>query len=80
MREILHKCMVTVHEGGQKYHFMVFFNQDVSLPESRSLRTLLQGHSAVLKGDAFVMRLGIRAPYVNMRDRDTILADWLMRQ
>src|SRR6266571_66855 len=79
MCEILHKCMVTVYEGGHQYQFMVFFNQDISLPESQSLCTLLQGHSAVLKGDAFVMQLGIWAHYINMCDYDTILVDWLMR-
>jgi hypothetical protein len=33
-----------------------------------------------LKGDALVMRMGSFAAYVNMRDRDTILADWLIKK
>ena len=34
----------------------------------------------LLKGDVLVMRMGSFAPYVNMRDRDTILADWLIKK
>jgi len=41
---------------------------------------LLRGPVSCLKGDALVMRVGSFAPYVNMRDRDTILADWLIKK
>jgi hypothetical protein len=41
---------------------------------------LLQGPVSHLKGDVVVMRVGSFAAYVNMRDRDTILADWLIKK
>ena len=41
---------------------------------------LLRGRVSHLKGDALVMRMGCFAAYVNMRDRDTILADWLIKK
>ena len=76
----VHNCIVTVYEAGHKYQFMVFFKRHAYLKESRSLLALLQGCPMLLKGDAIVMRMGSLASYVNMRDRDTILADWLMKQ
>ncbi len=41
---------------------------------------LLRGPVSHLRGDALVMRMGSFAAYVNMRDRDTILADWLIKK
>jgi len=76
----IHNCAVTVYEGANKYQFMVFFKRHILLRSSRCLHALLRGHRAILKGDAIVMRMGSLAAYVNMRERDTIIADWLMKQ
>jgi len=59
---------------------MIFFKRHVLLKKSCCLRTLLRGRHAILKGDAIIMRIGSLASYVNMRERDTILADWLMKR
>jgi hypothetical protein len=40
---------------------------------------LLRGPVSHLNGDALVMGMGSFAAYVNMRNRDTILADWLIK-
>ena len=76
----IHNCLVTVHESVHEYRFMVFFKRHVLLRKNKCLPTLLQGSVSILQGDVLVMRLGSVAAYVNMRDRDTILADWLMRR
>jgi hypothetical protein len=59
---------------------MVFFKRHVLLRKNKCLSTLVRGVAPICKGDVLVMRLGSLAAYVNMRDRDTILADWLVRR
>jgi hypothetical protein len=59
---------------------MVFFKQHVLLRENKCLSMLLRGPVSPLKGDVLVMRVGSFAAYINMRDRDTILADWLIKK
>jgi len=76
----IHNCLVTVQEGFHEYRFMVFFKRHVLLRKNKCLSTLVRGVAPICKGDVLVMRLGSLAAYVNMRDRDTILADWLVRR
>lgn len=76
----IHNCLVTVYEGIHEYRFMVFFKRHVLLRKNGCLSMLLQGPVSHLKGDVVVMRVGSFAAYVNMRDRDTILADWLIKK
>ena len=59
---------------------MVFFKRHVLLKKNKCLSMLLRSPASLLKGDALVMRMGSIATYVNMRDRDTILADWLIKK
>jgi hypothetical protein len=36
--------------------------------------------NSTFRGDAIVMRIGVKGNFVNMRDRDTILADFIIRK
>ena len=58
---------------------MVFFKRHCHIHPNNSLRKL-RGGRPILKGDVIVMRIGSTSSYVNMRDRDTILADWFMQR
>lgn len=74
----VHNCLVTVHEGIRVYKFMVFFKNHKHLPRNNCLVAL--SNSSNLRGDVLIMRIGVKSSYVNMRERDTILADWFMRK
>jgi hypothetical protein len=69
----IHNCVVKLHDGSHNYHFMVFFKRHRRL---RTNRTITGG---VLRGDVVVMRIAARNDHsvVNMRERDTIVADWV---
>jgi hypothetical protein len=58
---------------------MVFFKRHRHIRPNNSLRKL-RGGRPTLNGDVIVMRIGSTSSYVNMRDRDTILADWFMQR
>ncbi|KAF9470788.1 hypothetical protein BDN70DRAFT_648252 [Pholiota conissans] len=75
----VHNCLVTVREGRNTYQYMVFFKRHCLLKSNQTLSALV-GKPSRLCSDAVVMRIGVKAAYVNMRDRDTILADWLMKK
>jgi hypothetical protein len=74
----IHNCVVTVHEGTHVYKFMVFFKNHQHLPRNNCLSTLSKFSN--LRGDVLVMRIGVKFCYVNMRERDTVLADWFMKR
>jgi hypothetical protein len=74
----IHNCVVTVHEGTHVYKFMVFFKNHQHLPRNNCLSTLSKFSN--LRGDVLVMRIGVKFSYVNMRERDTVLADWFMKR
>lgn len=75
----IHNCAITVYERHNSYQFMVFFKRHCHIRPNNSLHKL-RGGQPILKGDAIVMRIGSTSSYVNMRDRDTILADWFMQR
>lgn len=74
----IHNCIITVHERQNSYRYMVFFKRHCHIRPSNSLHNLRGGGRPILKGDVIVMRIGLTSSYVNMRDRDTILADWFI--
>ena len=76
----VHNCVITVHERQNSYQYMVFFKRHCHIRPSNSLLNLRGGGRPILKGDVVVMRIGLTSSYVNMRDRDTILADWFMQR
>ena len=75
----VHNCVVTIYENKNLYRYMAFFKRHDHLRPNNSLYKLRGGRS-ILKGDVIVMRVGSTSSYVNMRDRDTILADWFMQR
>ncbi len=76
----IHNCSVIVLEKSQVHNFMVFFKNHRRLPINRSLRAL-QCEDA-LRGDVLVMRSASRnlASVVNMRGRDSVLADFVVKR
>jgi hypothetical protein len=74
----IHNCIVTLHEGINTYKFMVFFKNHQRLPRNNCLAVF--SRCSNLRGDVLVMRIGTKFSYVNMRERDTVLADWFMRR
>jgi hypothetical protein len=76
----VHDCVVTVQEGCHKYRFAVFFKRHCRLAPNKCLKELLH-RTPRLQSDAVVMRLGKgKHAYLNMRERDTLLADWVMKR
>ncbi|KAF8957896.1 hypothetical protein BDZ97DRAFT_1924155 [Flammula alnicola] len=74
----VHNCVVTVQEGRHTYRYMIFFKRHRLFGPSQCLQTLSNGQPSFLRSDVVVMRIGTTASYVNMRGRDSVLADWLM--
>lgn len=74
----IHDCMVILREGKSTYRFRVFFKRHCRLKKNRSFRPL-QGITPICS-DMFVMRIAAAntSSVVNMRDRDTILADYMI--
>jgi hypothetical protein len=58
---------------------MVFFKRHRLLPPNICLQNLNHGF-ADIRSDVVVIRVGVTAAYVNMRGRDTVMADWMMRR
>ena len=57
---------------------MVFFKNHLYLPPNNCLAGFSRYSN--IHGDVLVMRIGVKFNYVNMRERDTLLADWFMRR
>lgn len=74
----IHNCIVKVHEGCNMYRFMIFFKRHCNLRLNKTLSTL--STRCLFRGDIVVMRVAARNEFsvVNMRERDTILADWVI--
>jgi len=75
LQPYIHNCEVSVIEGRHTYKFSVFFKRHCRL----HLNPLLGGDVTDFHGDAVVMRVGIGA-MVNMRSRDTGIADYMMKR
>jgi hypothetical protein len=78
MQSYIHDCLIRVHEGKHVYNFRVFFKRHRRLHINQSIRRLSDDHT--FRGDALVMRAGARDynSVVNMRERDTILSDYVI--
>lgn len=70
----VHDCLVTVTEFGKKYRFRVFYKIHARLRQNRFLLDL--------RGSMFVMRAAALEHHsvVNMRERDVILSDFLVKK
>lgn len=73
----IHNCDVTLVEGCHIHHFCVFFKRHCYLPEN----LLLSSADRIFCEDAVVMRIGAghQRAVVNMRSRDSIMADYMMK-
>lgn len=74
----IHNCEVTVLEGRHVHRFRVFFKRHCYLPSN----PLLSNRDRVFRGDAVVMRVGAgsQRAVVNMRSRDSVVADYMIIQ
>jgi hypothetical protein len=76
LQPYIHDIKVEVVERGNRYLYQVFVKRHCRLLRSLSLFHL--DNDSNFRGDAVVMRIGCRGNVVNMRGRDTILADYLI--
>ena len=69
----VHDVIVNIEEGERTYTFQVFYKLHHALPQCPFIR---------LRGSMFVMRVAALEPesVVNMRDRDTILSDFMVKK
>jgi hypothetical protein len=86
MQAYIHNCLVEVREGGHTYYFSVFFKRHCMLPINNCLDRLRDGAEDMnikpFRGDILVMRVASKnhESCINMRERDTILSDFLVIQ
>jgi hypothetical protein len=78
LQPYVHDVKVVVQEGAHDYCYRVFFKRHCRLLTNTSLMKL--DPNSTFRGDAIVMRIGVKGNFVNMRDRDTILADFIIRK
>lgn len=73
LQPYIHDIDLHLYEGNDKHHYVyrVFFKRHRLLPLNRSIR------SCAFRGDAVILRVGLE-DVVNMRGRDTSLADYVM--
>jgi hypothetical protein len=76
LQPYIHDVEVAVQEHSHTYRYRVFFKRHCRLQANASLMAL--DPELTFKGDAMVMRVGSRGNLVNMRDRDTILSDYII--
>lgn len=76
----IHKCEVTVLEQPtlKKTVFQVTFQNSKRLPLNGFLAEDDDGRGA--RGTIVIMKVGRRKPFVNMRARDSDLADWVLQR
>ena len=79
LQPYVHNCLVILAEGPHTYKFMVFFKRHVLLPQNDCLHKLANGPT-ILRSDVVVMSVGVNAAYVNMKGREGVLADWVIKQ
>jgi hypothetical protein len=72
----VHNCIAEVHEGTATHRYMIFFKRHRRLQINRTITPA----AAAFRGDAIVMRIAANntSLVVNMRERDTIISDWVM--
>jgi len=80
LQNYVHNIRVTVAEGRHAYVFMLFFKRHRHFQPSQCIQALVGAQQAVLKSDIVIMRVGTKASYVNMRGRDSVLADWVIKR
>ncbi|KAF8573979.1 hypothetical protein K439DRAFT_1373777, partial [Ramaria rubella] len=71
----IHDCLVYVVEGRHTYHFRIFFKRHCRLLVNQAVHPT---NGMAFRGDVLVMRVGQQNELVNMRGRDTIVADWVI--
>lgn len=70
LQPYIHNCQVTVVEGRHTYQYCVFFKRHCRLPANRLLNNIHE-----FRGDVAIMRIGAQTRVVNMRGRDSVIAD-----
>ena len=77
----VHDCTVHVCEGPYVYRYRVFFKRHSLLDVNATIASIAQNSVAPFRGDILVMRLSIKNDtYVHLRERDTILANFLVKE
>ena len=78
----IHNCDVHVHEGNHMYSFIMFFKRHCRLGFNNAILPIRGSTRARFRGDILVMRLSVRNAkgVVNMRERDSILSDWVINK
>jgi hypothetical protein len=75
LQPYIHDCAVTVYEAHHVYRYRVYFKRHCRLGINHSI----PGNTS-FRGDALVMRVAARneLAVVNMRERDTIVSDFMI--
>ncbi|KAG6369654.1 hypothetical protein JVT61DRAFT_14153 [Boletus reticuloceps] len=74
LQPYIHDCQITVHEGRHTYHYHVFFKRHCRLHTN----TMLSDGDDHFRGDVAIMRIGSRTGIMNMRGRDSAMADYII--
>jgi hypothetical protein len=83
MQPYIHNCTIQVQEGNNIYCFAEFFKWHCHLKLNHSMPVERDGvKQPEFHGDILVMRLGAMAleTFINMRECDTLLADWVINR
>ena len=77
----IHDCVITVHEGAYIYKYRIFFKRHCFLSLNPTITQNSNSEVAPFRGDILVMRVSTKNSFcVNFRERDTILADFLVKE
>lgn len=74
----VHDCVVNVEEGELTHRFRIYYKMHSRLGNKQ----LFPGSNCRMRGSLFVMRMAAIEPssVVNMRGRDSVLADFLVKR
>ena len=77
----VHDCTVDVREGLFVYRYRVFFKRHCLLSVNSTIQSISQNCITPFRGDILVMRVSMRNnSYIHFRERDPILANFLVKE
>ena len=77
----IHNCQIIVLEGQCRYEFTIFFKNHCRLAENPFLRrSNRRNWGGFVRGDIVILKTGVRKSFVNMRGRDSTVADFAVKQ
>lgn len=81
MQPFIHNVRVTVEERKKTHEYMVFFKRHRYFSPNEVIKRLVgRNITPVFCSDVIVMRIGKKTSYVNMRGRDSVLADFIVKK